>query len=92
MVQIALIGIGIYALITKRLAISKKSELRQPNLRTFGIITIVTVLIVMIAGSFLPSTSNLHAFVYVVYLFVPIVAAVKLKQPVLDPKTTEKYL
>jgi Ca2+/Na+ antiporter len=80
MVQIILLIIGIISLFKGSFSISKKSELRQPNLRTFGIFTIVTVIFVMVIGRFLPDNSNLSYVLYTVYLFIPIIAAIKLKQ------------
>lgn len=81
MIQLILLAIGIVALFKKSLAISKKSELRQPKLRIFGIVTIAMFIMVIIVGLVLPINTDVSILVYALSFIIPIIVAVKLKQP-----------
>ncbi len=81
MLQIILLIIGIVALFKESIDVTKKSELRQPNLRKFGIITVAMFVLVVISNMTLPENSDVSLLIYFLSYIVPIVVAVKLRQP-----------
>jgi hypothetical protein len=82
MVQIILLIIGIVALFKKSIAVSKGTELRQPKLRKFGMITIAMVMLQIIADNVLPKGVDLGILIYAITVIVPIIVAIKLKEPI----------
>jgi hypothetical protein len=90
MVQIILLAIGITALFKKNIAVTKTTELRQPKLKKFGIITISMVILAVIFDAVLPEGTDLGIFSYVLTLLIPIIAAVKLKEPITGTDAVKK--
>jgi cell division protein FtsW (lipid II flippase) len=71
MVQIILLIIGVTALFKKSIAVTKKTELRQPKLRKFGIITIIMLVIAIISDNVLPEGTDLKILIYpICFLFL----------------------
>ncbi|KKS43078.1 hypothetical protein A3H03_02015 [Candidatus Kuenenbacteria bacterium RIFCSPLOWO2_12_FULL_42_13] len=81
MVQIILLIIGVTAIFGKRITVSKKTELRQPKLRKFGIITIIMLAVSIISDTVLPEGTDLGILIYILSFVIPIIAAVKFRQP-----------
>ncbi|MDO8592454.1 MAG: hypothetical protein Q7R92_01605 [bacterium] len=84
MIQIIVIIIGTVALFKKSIAITKKSELRRPKTYTFGIVTISVAIAVSIIDALLTKIGAQFFFnilVFTLQLIIPIIAAIKLKEP-----------
>ena len=88
MVTLILLIIGIVALFKESMAISKKFELRRPKIRIFGVITIVSAIILILSETL--SGTDLGLLIYLIFIIIPIITAVKLKQPKLQAKQEEK--
>ncbi|MFA6322968.1 MAG: hypothetical protein WCX71_05900 [Candidatus Buchananbacteria bacterium] len=89
MIQIILLIIGIVALFKKSIAVSKGAELRQPKLRKFGIVTIGMVILQIVVSGALPKGTDISILMYAVTVIVPIVVAIKLKEPVSTAPATK---
>lgn len=80
MIQIILLIIGIVALFKKSIAVTSITELRQPKMRTFGIVTIIIVVIGMVAGGVAKDTIIAEVLFWI-GIVVPIALAIFLKEP-----------
>ena len=82
MVQVILLIIGVAALYKKSFRITNRTELKQPKLRQFGIIIIIVVLLTIAIEIIFPNNSTLDITVYTLMLIIPIIVAIKIKEPI----------
>lgn len=79
MIQIALLIIGIIALFKKSISVTGKSELRQPKIRTFGIVTIIVVVAGIIANLIVKDTLIVEVLFWL-GIITPIILAIFLRE------------
>lgn len=77
MINIIFIVFGFYAILTKRISLSKVSEIRRPKTYYLGIITIFSIIIAEILGR---SFDPLSTFLYMGAISIPIIAILIFKE------------
>lgn len=80
MVQFILLIIGIVALFKKSITVTSTTELRQPKIRIFGIVTIIIVVIGMVAGKVAQDTIIAEVLFWL-GIVIPIALVILLKEP-----------
>ncbi len=80
MVIIVLFIIGVVILLVKRVAITKKSEIRRPRTYILGIIIIASAILAQITT--LDSTASI--ILSMLWVLIPIIAAIAMKQQKLE--------
>lgn len=85
MIIIVLFIVGVVVLFKKRVAISKKSEIRRPRTYILGVIAIVSAILAQILA-FGPEKFGTASggILSLLWVFIPLFAAIAMKQPKLE--------